>query len=291
MKPLDVLLILVSILFATGFIVDQRWGPERRQHRALVRLQQTRLELMAEGVRRFEESTGRYPTSEEGLDAVDGLRAASLKGDFEPLAATLGDKEGIREHYGIPYVYENRRDVDRARTVFKASPANLDRKQRRRWSRQIDDGIYVSSIGLRHDAERVFGRAWLDAVLFFFGGVILFLAVAYIIARNQRSGDRVRGINAMILVGVAILFSVVVALTSGRNALSSAETPPAVPSSSPRADLLEEYLGVVRSFVAAGVYDGELAAERERALRDEFGAVEPRPPPEPPAEGDGSPGE
>lgn len=271
-KPLDVLLILVSILFATGFIVDQRWGPERRQHRTKVRFQQARLDLIADGVQHFHELEQRYPTTEEGVDVVKGLHEASLSGDFEVLKEQLDARPGVRDMYGIPYVYENRRDVEKSRTAFRASPSNFDRKTRPRWSRRVDKGIYVSSIGLYHDAERVFGRAWLDAVLLFFGGVILFLAIAYVIARNRRSSDRVRGINAMILIGVAILLTVVVGLTNGGKALTGTPPPTAADlASGPRVDLLEEYLAIVQSFADNGVYDPAAAQARIAALREEYG--------------------
>lgn len=282
-KPLDVLLILVSILFATGFLVDQRWGPERRRHRQEVRFQQARLDFVEGRIRDYHERSGRYPSSEEGLDVIPGLRDASLGGEFSSLKEALGKSAGVRTIDCIPFVYENRRSArdeaagERTQGLWKASPAHGDNKNRRRWSRVVDDGIYLSDIGLRHDTERVFGRAWLDALLVFIGGVIFVLAIAYAIARNRRDGDRVRGVNAVIVVGVAILLSGVFALTQGPGALNSeGEGPPPLLGRA-RPDLLDEYLGVYRAFVTGKLFDPAVLKGREALLRAEFGQFDQLP--------------
>ncbi len=265
MKPLDVLLIIISLLFATGVIVDHTWGPERRQHRSVVRFQQSQLDLIASRLREFNEKTGRYPTTEEGIEVVPGLRQALLAAEFAPAVRFLERSPGIRTIQGIPFLYENRRDVPAE--AFDASPVARDRSARRRFSREVDQGIYLSSLGLRHDLGRVFGRAWLDALLLFSGGVIVFLAIAYIVARNRRSGDRVRGINAMIMVGIAVLLVISFGITGGglphRQALPAA-------LGTWRTDLLQDYLVILRGFAARGAISKEAGTRIEATLVQEF---------------------
>jgi len=274
---------LVSILFATGFLVDQRWGPERKRHRQEVRFQQARLDFIERRIREYHDRSGRYPSSEEGLEVIPGLRGASLGGEFSLLKEALTGYSGVRTLDGVPFVYENRRAArdeatgGREKGAWKASPARGDNKTRRRWSRVIDNGIYLSDIGLRHDTERVFGRAWLDALLVFSGGVIFVLAIAYTIARNRRDGDRVRGINAVIVVGVAILLFGVLGLTNGPvlSAPDAEDQPFLIGGRRP--DLLEEYLTIHHEFVKAGVFDADVLKGRETLLRAEFGQFESLP--------------
>ena len=267
MKPLDVLLILVSVLFATGVIVDHSWGPERARHRAVVRFQRHQLELIEGRLREYHEINGRYPTTEEGLDLIPGLKADLHRKEFTPARRFLKPIQGVRTIHGIPYVYENRNGSPKG--AFDASPARKDKESRRRYSRKVDDGIYVSSLGLRQDSGRVFGRAWLDALLWFGGGVIVFLAVAYIVARNRKSGDRVRGINAMIMVGVAVLLALLVGLSGGGRLTTYTEVLP-TELGGRRSDLLEEYLGLMGRFAEAGVIQPETYRQLEERLQEEF---------------------
>jgi len=268
-KPLDVLLILVCLMFATGVIVDQRWGPEREQHEQIVRFQQRRLDVIKMRLKEHEEKTGRYPTMVEGLEVVPGLRGALMSGRFGSARAFLEQSDGIRTIHGIPYVYENR---DLQPEAFADSPANQDTLRRRRWSRKVAPGIFVSSLGLRADVSRVFGRQWLDALIYFGGGVIVFLAVAYIIARNRRSSDRVRGINAMVVVGVAGLLGIIVFVSSGPEiAQRIGGDRFAEPLGSHRSDMLIEYLAVMRSVVDKGGMDAVSFNQLEESLFDEFG--------------------
>lgn len=272
MKPLDVLLILVSLLFATGLIVDQTWAPERERHRDLVRLQQTQLKRIEDRLQDYHETNQRYPTMEEGLEAVKGLREDLMTGDdFRPAREFLRSLPGIRTVHGIPYVYENR--LQGAKEAFAASPAAADQRNHRRWSKKVDDGIFVSSIGLRQDVSRVFGRAWVDALLVFSGGIGVVLGIAYAFARNRKTGgDRVRGINAMVMVGVALLLAVMVGAVGGGRAATRAASGPAVIGAR-RADLLEEWCRVMRSFSTGGAYSAEHLAKQEELLRAEFGVA------------------
>ena len=128
MKPLDVLLILISILFATGVIVDHTWGPERREHYSTIRFQQARLDVIEEHLEEYHDVRGEYPSTEQGLEVVRGLRKALLGDEFAPAVPFLKQSSGIRTISGIPYLYENRGDQ---KAAFKQSPANKDRKKKR----------------------------------------------------------------------------------------------------------------------------------------------------------------
>lgn len=267
MKPLDVLLILVSILFATGVIVDHSWGPERRQHKAIVRFQQDQLDRIEEALKEHHRRHGAYPSTEEGLDAVDGLRDELLEDD--EARAFLSRSEGVRTIHGLPYLYENREEGKH--DAYAASIAEEDRKPRRRFSRKIDRGVFVSSLGLKSDLARVFGRAWLDALLLFAGGVIAFLVLAYVFLRNKQEGDRVRGVNAMIMVGIFALLTITIAVSEGGRGSRGEDALPARLGAY-RADLLDAHFDVLRSFRDQGVYDPPALERLEAAVHAEFEA-------------------
>jgi len=271
MKPLDVLLILVSVLFATGVIVDHSWGPERARHRAVVRFQRQQLDLIKERLGEYHETTGRYPTTEEGLDVIPGLRADLHRNEFSAARAFLNPIPEVRTIYGIPYVYENRTGAPKG--AYHDSPVRRPKDDKERYSRKVDQGIYVASLGLRQDSQRVFGRAWLDALLLFTGGVIVFLAIAYIVARNRKAGDRVRGINAMIMVGVAILLALLIGISGGGRFATPADMLPARLGSY-RSDLLEEYLELMRRYSENGAIQPETYQQLAERLRAEFGTAQ-----------------
>lgn len=269
MKPLDILLILVSILFATGVIVDHTWGPERKRHRALVKYQREQLDVIQEALEAYAEKFGRYPSTAEGLEAVPGLRRRLLDEKFAESREFLRQSPAIRTIHGIPYIYENREALLPA--AFKSSPAKKDRFKRRRFSREIDDTIFVSSLGLQNDSDRVFARAWLDALLLFAGGVIVFLAIAYAFHRNRKSGDRVRGVNAMIMVGVALLLALILGVSGGQLTQDRGSLPERIGKHRP--ELAAEYLDVMREFVATEALAAEELVAREATLRAEFEAA------------------
>jgi hypothetical protein len=268
-KPLDVLLILVCLMFATGLIVDRRWGPEREQHERVVRLQQQQLDVIQKRLLEFNDKTGRFPTNEEGLEIVPHLRGALMSGRFTEARAFLETSDGIRCIYGIPFVYENRQG--RPAEAFELSPANHDAARKRRWSRVVAPDVVVSSLGLRKDVNRVFGHQWLDALLYFGGGAIVFLSIAYIVARNRGSVDRVRGINAMVVVGVAALLALIVGISSGGEiAQRIGGGSFGAPVGMRRGDLLSEYLAVLQSFADRGGFDPAAREQLEATLRAEF---------------------
>ena len=286
MKPLDVLLILVSILFATGVIVDHSWGPERRQHKAIVAFQQDRLDVIADALEDHYRQHGDYPATEDGLEVVDGLRDQLL--EDEPSRRFLEASPGIRTIHGLPYLYENRRSSPN--DVFARSISQHDRKPNRRYSRKIDKGVFVSSIGLESDLSRVFGRAWLDALLLFGGGVIAFLALAYVVARNKKaSGDRVRGINAMIMLGIAVLLTLTIAVSGGGNRAKGSDLLP-TRLGGYRGDLFDLQFGILRSFRDGGAYDAVRLGALEARVRAEFedAGAQPPKPADPSADDDGS---
>lgn len=278
MKPLDVLLILVSVLFATGLIVDKKWEGPRKQHELSVAFQRDHLERVADLLRDHHERTGRYPTMEEGLESVPGLREATFTGDFKRLAATLESLPGVRSPQGVPYLYENRKGALNAeKGAFRDSPARIDRKVER-YSERVDDGVFIVSLGLMHDVRRVFGEAWMDALLWLGGGLLFTLSLAYILMRNRnRTADRYRGINATIIVGVTIVLSLVFLLTGGQ---SRGRRHVKFDSVGSRADLAQEYLSILGEWTNAGAFDRAAYEKVAAQMRTEFGLrVDPLPPP------------
>jgi hypothetical protein len=191
MKPLDILLILVSLLFATGLIVDKTWGPARKEHEKSVQFQQRHLEKVADLIRDHHKRTDGYPTMEDGLASIPGLREATYAGSFKSLEAQLADLPFVRTPHGVPYVYENRSAAEAdGKAAFKNSPVRQDRKVER-YSQRIADGVFICSLGLMHDVRRVFGEAWIDALLWFGGGLVIVLTAFYVLARNRsRTADR-----------------------------------------------------------------------------------------------------
>ena len=277
MKPLDVLLILVSLLFATGLVVDQRWGPERKKHEDSLKFQRKHLEKITDLLRDYQKKTGRYPTMEEGLESVPGLHEATYSGEFENLASQLKDLPYVRTPQCVPYLYENRRGADpEKRDAFKNSPSKGDRKSER-YSERLDDGVVVISLGLMHDRERFFGQAWLDALIWFGGGLVVTLSVAYIFARNRnKAAERYRGINATIIVGVAIVLSLVFVATGGRTRLGGSHHPK-FEAMGTRADLATEYLDLLCEWCEGGVYGREAYDAVAKQLAGEFGIAPPQP--------------
>jgi hypothetical protein len=277
MKPLDVLLILVSLLFATGLVVDQRWGPERKRHEESLKFQREHLEKVTDLLRDQQKKSGRYPTMEEGLESVPGLREATFSGEFKNLAPQLKDLPYVRTPQCVPYLYENRRGADAAsRAAFKNSPSKGDRKAER-YSERLDDGVVVISLGLMHDRERFFGQAWLDALIWFGGGLVITLSIAYIFARNRnKSAERYRGINATIIVGIAIVLSLVFVVTGGRNRLGASHHPK-FEAMGTRADLATEYLDLLCEWCDGGVYARSAYDKVARQLATEFGIKAPEP--------------
>jgi hypothetical protein len=283
-KPLDALLILVCLLFSTGVIVDRRWAPERREHKLRVEFQQAALDLVARRLKSYGEHQGRYPTTAEGLSVVPNLRTELMKGKFAPARAFLERFPDVRTIQGIPFVYENRRDAPKG--AFDASPQLDDRKKDPRFSRKIADGIVVSSLGLRSKVQTEFGPMWLDALLILSGGAVLLLTLAYAIARNRRSTDRVRGVNAMIILGVAVLLTILVALTNVAQKTQDDEGFARLGQvGAARQELLDEYLEVRQKFADAGGLDPEVVRQEAELLRAEFAEMaRANPPPDEPVQ-------
>ncbi|MBL8767139.1 MAG: hypothetical protein JNL94_07240 [Planctomycetes bacterium] len=268
MKPLDALLILVCLLFSTGVIVDRRWADERAQHRMWVEFQQEALDLVERRLQTFEQKNGRFPTMAEGLSVVPKLRDDLMKGKFAPAQAFLRQFDDVRTIQGIPYVYENRREAQKG--AFDASPQSQDRKKNPRFSRKIADGVVVSSLGLMSDSQAAFGPMWVDALLILAGGIVLLVTLGYAIARNRRSTDRVRGVNAMIILGVAVLLTILIVVTNVTSSTRTKSFERLGAVGVLRQDLLEDYLALRQKFVADGGLDAALAAQEAETLRAEF---------------------
>lgn len=273
-KPLDAVLILVCLLFSTGVIVDRRWAHERAQHRTWVEFQQEALDLIERRVRDFEETQGRYPTTAEGLSVLPNLRTELMKGKFAPAQAFLKQFNDVRTIQGIPYVYENRREAPKG--AFDASPQLQDRKKNPRFSRKIDDGIVVSSLGLQTDSQAAFGPMWVDALLILAGGIVLLVTLGYAIARNRKSSDRVRGVNAMIILGVAVLLTILIVVTNVTSTRKSDGFERLGSVGVLRQDLLEDYLALRTQFANAGGIDAAIVTAEATALRAEFEALAAR---------------
>lgn len=124
---------------------------------------------------------GRAPRSMAELRPIDGrlmlddVETAQARG-YERIVMGLAigkggepfliSSAGVLSPWHVPYVYENRRGCDAS--AFAGSPAERDKG--RRYSVEVDDGVYVYSVGGEVYAGRLWVRWWEDMRLRLVGG-------------------------------------------------------------------------------------------------------------------------
>ena len=127
---------------------------------------------------------GRPPGSAEELREFYGLlsppSAGLPSGEVLELEAAIDGQDnlfliapsGVLSPWLLPYVYENRRGLPGS--AFADSPVNRD--PQRRYSVEVDDGIYLSSVGAELYAAEVDELWWADVRLRILGWVLIALA-------------------------------------------------------------------------------------------------------------------
>ena len=102
---------------------------------------------------------------------------------------------GILSPWWLPYTYENRIGLDAAK--FEGS--SVDRDREGRYSIRVDEGIYVCAVdGMVWTAE-VDGRWWEWNLPRFLGGLLLLIAVIFLIAsviRSRKGASVLGGVRA-----------------------------------------------------------------------------------------------
>lgn len=99
----------------------------------------------------FENQNGRYPTNDEGLSVLDGLRTKIKELDIEYDNSYYEMRNGeirrfdseILSPWYVPFIYENRRGQNE--NMFSESPVNNDHGEN--YSVRVDEGIFVYSSG------------------------------------------------------------------------------------------------------------------------------------------------
>jgi len=127
---------------------------------------------------------GRPPGSAEELREFCGLLPPPPRGlppgEVFELEAAIDRQDnffliapsGVLSPWLLPYVYENRRGLPES--AFADSPVNRD--PQRRYSVEVDDGIYLSSVGAELYAAEVDELWWADVRLRILGWVLIALA-------------------------------------------------------------------------------------------------------------------
>jgi hypothetical protein len=133
---------------------------------------------IADYLRAYHKSTGRYPTTDEGLLVVHKLMKACgnrPSAPIGPLRRCKTNSSGILTLWGEPYIYENRNGLDPGK--FSGSGASFDRKGM--FAIRVDEGIYVWSIG----ARRAYGTysTWKTRRV---AAIVIFLIIALICLRQ-----------------------------------------------------------------------------------------------------------
>ena len=143
---------------------------------------------------------------------MDASESESLQADegWEPVPVTLaigkGDnifivsEAGVLSPWHIPYVYENRNGIDAI--LFADSPADEGRSNR--FAVDVDDGIYVYSLGARSFLQSRNAR-WREHYIPRFIGLGVFVAACSLLVILWRRSRRARYVGvAAILVGAAV---------------------------------------------------------------------------------------
>lgn len=109
------------------------------------------MSVIAGDLHKYENARGHYPTNDQGLLVVKPIVNAchGHDGSDYPLCFCRAGESGILTRWGDPFIYENRRGIDRSK--FADSGATLDTK--RLYSVLVDNGIYVWSLGAKQAQE------------------------------------------------------------------------------------------------------------------------------------------
>jgi hypothetical protein len=99
----------------------------------------------------YSKSHGRYPSNDEGLSPVaDIIKRTSNEHSPVILRRCRITPSGVLSWWGEPLIYENRRGKSPSEFVW----SKLDHDLKREYSRKVDDGIYIWSVGAMEASPR-----------------------------------------------------------------------------------------------------------------------------------------
>jgi hypothetical protein len=205
------------------------------------------LEEIADALHSFQEENSRYPTNDEGLEAI-----------AKRMSRPLIDREYYyyRQFASFPILYENRRGMDER--LFLDSPVEQGLGY---YSLKVDEGIYiysVSALNFRMQYLDDYSRSKSIVVTntFFFVLILFVLGIVYIILRPRNSHLTPIQLFLHIIIAIFFLSS---DFESGRQYTSCYATAGYVPEENPYKDtavtrnLLEKYYS--RNVIKKETYD------------------------------------
>jgi hypothetical protein len=229
----------------------------------------------------FRMQNGHAPRSAKDLEftSFDYYESRSLQGKQPPsieleVAVTKNDNLLIPTHQGIlspwllPYVYENRSNLDAA--AFEFSPVNRDPNGR--YSVCVDKGIYVYSVGAKNYAEINDRLRQENVTIQLVGMSFLLVAIALSILAIRAAEHRLKaGFMVTIAMGLSTL------LGPGLYGLNTATCYYMIPFFSRRdPQMVVQQKDLLDKYRAAGVIS-------EETYKKSLAAVEPVKPQEPAA--------
>lgn len=183
-------------LLADGLGADAPWRFERFWW-----------ETSREAITEYRGREGHPPRNAEEFSQTRlGLNFESNRSDDSPgvpIEIAIGadnnvfvlDHAGVLSPWRLPYVYENRKGLD-AR-LFDGSPADSDHK--RLYSTQVDDGVFIYSVGGQIFAQRLDQMWWERNTPRMIGGGLL-LAAFVLTALLLRSSKKAAGAGLIVLI-------------------------------------------------------------------------------------------
>jgi len=199
--------------FELTFYHDPDNPPDRLRYRVPYWLHHS--EHMIDGYRG---EYGRAPQSVEDLKQSWAWQALNQHDEYNrdrrlepvPMEVAFGgggslfffSPAGVLSPWLVPYVYENRRGMDRG--AFRSSRVERDKKGR--YSIQVDEGVYVYSIGGQLHAERKDRARWAPHAYRLAGcGLVLISAVLVVVLiRRSKKLALVGGVAMLVSAGAMV---------------------------------------------------------------------------------------
>lgn len=264
--------VVVLILgLSYSFNLDRNHGLRRVPGR----LEGTRLQLKEIGgiLRDYHSKTGRYPSNNEGLLAIDKFSKASADFETSDLHRRV-NRSGVISIWGEPYIYENRSGLDPNK--FVDSGATVDTKQI--YSVKVDKDIYLWSLAAQNTYKDY--ALWKPIVSTFQVIVILTSLVLFIlfIKTSFRQASRYSGFKKFgyllfsLLSGLVIGFATS-ALTLFMIPVGTCYAMSSISYRSP--ELTKEYLALIDKYHERGVINGKAYEKIRKDMSNEMLLIDP----------------
>jgi len=235
-------------------------------HRRLVTVKNSLIE--------FRKQHGRYPNNDEGLLALESLKAASLEFDDDIVEASrdgsyfqiVVGKSGLLSPWLVPYTYENRAGFPPK--AFEFSPVNDD--PRGHYSIRVDEGVFVYSVGAMINYRRYVALLWeMYSVRGLTLAVLLLWIVLFVRTPRKKPACSVAASVATLLGSAAalILATMVVIVPLGATTYMNYFT------SFPRPKMLVVYTALLEKYRQAGVIKEDTFQKTMKALEEETAQI------------------